>query len=34
MGATSKGVDRLEKQGWAVRRPNPSDRRSSLTLRK
>ncbi|MFD9959427.1 MarR family winged helix-turn-helix transcriptional regulator [Amycolatopsis sp. NPDC058986] len=30
IGATSKGVDRLEKQGWAVRRPNPSDRRSSL----
>ncbi|MFG3280361.1 MarR family winged helix-turn-helix transcriptional regulator [Streptomyces sp. NPDC048111] len=23
-------VDRLEKQGWVVRRPNPSDRRSSL----
>ncbi|WP_042366090.1 MarR family winged helix-turn-helix transcriptional regulator [Streptacidiphilus neutrinimicus] len=30
IGATSKGVDRLEKQGWVVRRPNPSDRRSSL----
>ncbi|WP_329364747.1 MarR family transcriptional regulator [Streptomyces sp. NBC_00669] len=30
IGATSKTVDRLEKQGWAVRRPNPSDRRSSL----
>ncbi|MER7502052.1 MarR family winged helix-turn-helix transcriptional regulator [Nonomuraea pusilla] len=30
IGATSKGVDRLEKQGWAVRQPNPSDRRSSL----
>ncbi|MFJ9692142.1 MarR family winged helix-turn-helix transcriptional regulator [Kitasatospora sp. NPDC101183] len=30
IGATSKGVDRLEKQGWAVRRPNPADRRSSL----
>lgn len=29
-GATSKGVDRLEKQGWVVRQPNPSDRRSSL----
>jgi DNA-binding MarR family transcriptional regulator len=30
IGATSKTVDRLEKQGWAVRQPNPSDRRSSL----
>jgi MarR family multiple antibiotic resistance transcriptional regulator len=30
IGATSKGADRLEKQGWAVRQPNPSDRRSSL----
>ncbi|MFJ8477486.1 MarR family winged helix-turn-helix transcriptional regulator [Kitasatospora sp. NPDC094011] len=30
IGATSKGVDRLEKQGWAVRQPNPADRRSSL----
>ncbi|MFH9350768.1 MarR family winged helix-turn-helix transcriptional regulator [Kitasatospora sp. NPDC017646] len=30
VGATSKGIDRLEKQGWATRRPNPSDRRSSL----
>ena len=30
IGATSKGVDRLEKQGWAVRTPNPADRRSSL----
>ncbi|GAA2502714.1 MarR family winged helix-turn-helix transcriptional regulator [Actinocorallia cavernae] len=30
IGATSKGVDRLEKQGWAVRAPNPADRRSSL----
>ncbi|WP_406139739.1 MarR family winged helix-turn-helix transcriptional regulator [Streptomyces sp. NBC_01089] len=30
IGAASKTVDRLEKQGWAVRRPNPSDRRSSL----
>jgi MarR family transcriptional regulator, multiple antibiotic resistance protein MarR len=30
VGATSKGVDRLEKQGWVVRQPNPSDRRSSL----
>ncbi|MFI6995925.1 MarR family winged helix-turn-helix transcriptional regulator [Nocardia sp. NPDC050175] len=30
VGAMSKGVDRLEKQGWIVRQPNPSDRRSSL----
>lgn len=30
IGATSKSVDRLEKHGWAVRQPNPSDRRSSL----
>ncbi|KUN29929.1 MarR family transcriptional regulator [Streptomyces antibioticus] len=30
IGATSKGVDRLEKQAWVVRRTNPSDRRSSL----
>ncbi|MDH6139433.1 MarR family multiple antibiotic resistance transcriptional regulator [Kitasatospora sp. GP30] len=30
VGATSKGIDRLEKRGWAARRPNPADRRSSL----
>jgi MarR family transcriptional regulator, multiple antibiotic resistance protein MarR len=30
IGATSKGIDRLEGQGWIVRRPNPADRRSSL----
>ncbi|MCO5996931.1 MarR family winged helix-turn-helix transcriptional regulator [Actinoallomurus rhizosphaericola] len=30
IGATSKSIDRLERQGWAVRQPNPSDRRSSL----
>ncbi|WP_441247457.1 MarR family winged helix-turn-helix transcriptional regulator [Kitasatospora sp. McL0602] len=30
IGATSKGVDRLERQGWVTRTPNPSDRRSSL----
>ncbi|MGW1865923.1 MarR family winged helix-turn-helix transcriptional regulator [Streptomyces mauvecolor] len=30
IGATSKGIDRLEKQGWVVRQRNPSDRRSSL----
>ncbi|WP_035844183.1 MarR family winged helix-turn-helix transcriptional regulator [Kitasatospora azatica] len=30
IGATSKGVDRLERQGWVARLPNPSDRRSSL----
>jgi MarR family multiple antibiotic resistance transcriptional regulator len=29
-GATSKIVDRLEKQGWMERRPNPANRRSSL----
>ncbi|MFI6948164.1 MarR family winged helix-turn-helix transcriptional regulator [Streptomyces sp. NPDC050422] len=29
-GATSKGADRLEKQGWIVRQTNPTDRRSSL----
>ncbi|MGW4806816.1 MarR family winged helix-turn-helix transcriptional regulator [Kitasatospora sp. NPDC004272] len=30
VGATSKGIDRLEREGWAARQPNPSDRRSSL----
>ena len=30
IGAASKTVDRLEKQGRAVRQPDPSDRRSSL----
>jgi len=30
VGATSKGIDRLEKLGWVVRQPNPADRRSSL----
>lgn len=30
VGATSKGIDRLERQGWVVRQPNPADRRSSL----
>jgi DNA-binding MarR family transcriptional regulator len=30
IGASSKIVDRLERQGWVVRRPNPADRRSSL----
>ncbi|MGW2600229.1 MarR family winged helix-turn-helix transcriptional regulator [Streptomyces klenkii] len=30
IGATSKGIDRLEKQAWVIRRANPSDRRSSL----
>ncbi|MET7457801.1 MarR family winged helix-turn-helix transcriptional regulator [Streptomyces sp. NPDC005574] len=30
VGATSKAVDRLEAAGWVVRRPNPSNRRSSL----
>ena len=30
IGATSKGMDRLEQQGWVARQPNPTDRRSSL----
>ncbi|MEW9529159.1 MarR family winged helix-turn-helix transcriptional regulator [Microbispora sp. NPDC049125] len=30
VGATSKGIDRLERRGWVLRQPNPSDRRSSL----
>jgi len=30
VGATSKGVDRLEARGWCARQPNPDDRRSSL----
>ena len=30
VGTTSKIVDRVEKQGWLVRRPNPANRRSSL----
>lgn len=30
VGTTSKIVDRLEKQGWTARRPNPANRRSSL----
>ncbi|WP_067678147.1 MarR family winged helix-turn-helix transcriptional regulator [Nocardia miyunensis] len=30
VGATSKIVDRMEKQGWIERRPNPANRRSSL----
>jgi MarR family transcriptional regulator, multiple antibiotic resistance protein MarR len=30
IGATSKGIDRLENQGWVRRLPNPADRRSSL----
>lgn len=32
IGATSKGIDRLEGQGWVARRPNPADRRSSLLV--
>lgn len=32
IGATSKGADRLERQGWVAREPNPSDRRSSLLV--
>lgn len=30
VGTTSKIVDRVEKQGWMRRRPNPANRRSSL----
>ncbi|WP_033223323.1 MarR family winged helix-turn-helix transcriptional regulator [Kitasatospora phosalacinea] len=30
VGATSKGIDRLEKRGWVLRQPNPADRRSLL----
>ncbi|MEU9192588.1 MarR family winged helix-turn-helix transcriptional regulator [Streptomyces hundungensis] len=30
VGATGKGVDRLEKRGWVVRQANPADRRSHL----
>jgi len=32
IGAISKGADRLERQGWIARQPNPSDRRSSLLV--
>ncbi|MEW9515541.1 hypothetical protein [Streptomyces tubercidicus] len=30
IGATSKGIDRLDKKAWVIRRTNPTDRRSSL----
>jgi MarR family multiple antibiotic resistance transcriptional regulator len=30
VGTTSKIVDRLEREGWLERRPNPANRRSSL----
>jgi DNA-binding MarR family transcriptional regulator len=30
VGTTSKIADRLEKEGWMERRPNPANRRSSL----
>ena len=30
VGGTSQAVDRLEKAGWTVRKPHPSDRRSSI----
>ena len=30
VGTTSKIVDRVEKEGWLERRPNPANRRSSL----
>lgn len=32
IGATSKGADRLERNGWVARKPNPDDRRSSLLV--
>ncbi|UQU62100.1 MarR family transcriptional regulator [Couchioplanes caeruleus] len=32
VGATSKGVDRLESRGWVTREPNPADRRSSVLV--
>jgi MarR family multiple antibiotic resistance transcriptional regulator len=32
VGTTSKAVDRLEKEGWLERRPNPANRRSSLLV--
>ncbi|MGW4212193.1 MarR family winged helix-turn-helix transcriptional regulator [Lentzea sp. NPDC004789] len=32
IGATSKGVDRLERLGLVSRLPNPADRRSSLLV--
>jgi DNA-binding MarR family transcriptional regulator len=32
IGATSKGVDRLERNGWVARQANPADRRSSLLV--
>src|SRR5947208_11404749 len=32
IGAVSKGTDRLERNGWVARRPNPADRRSSLLV--
>ena len=32
IGATSKGIDRLERHGWIARQPNPADRRSSLLV--
>lgn len=30
VGGASQAVDRLEKSGWCIRRPHPSDRRSSI----
>jgi DNA-binding MarR family transcriptional regulator len=32
VGTISKIVDRLEKEGWMERRPNPANRRSSLLV--
>ncbi|HXP57143.1 MAG TPA: MarR family transcriptional regulator [Streptosporangiaceae bacterium] len=32
VGAISKSMDRLEKRGWVIRRPNPEDRRSAILV--
>jgi len=32
VGATSKGIDRMEAKGWIERIPNPANRRSSLIV--
>jgi DNA-binding MarR family transcriptional regulator len=30
VGGSSQAVDRLEKSGWCIRKPHPTDRRSSI----
>ena len=30
VGGASQAVDRLERSGWCIRKPHPSDRRSSI----